>query len=136
MFAGVRKAAATLAVAGLTVGTSPATVLAGETGVQPDGRIIVGPDAGKVIGEYLNKVSGRFGALAISNDGTAAAYYICQSRLWKNCDDYSLEDSVMSIPSGHLAAELAEQRCRGVTGSGCTVLFINDTWKKQFTLAQ
>jgi hypothetical protein len=42
----------------------------------------------------------------------------------------------MAIPSGHLAAKLAEQRCRGVTGSGCIVLFVNDTWKKQFTLAQ
>jgi hypothetical protein len=42
----------------------------------------------------------------------------------------------MSIPSGHLAAKLAEQRCRGVTGSGCTVLFINSTWKQEFTLAQ
>src|ERR1041385_4959066 len=136
MFAGLRKAATAAAVAGMVAGVSPAVVLAGETGVQPGGSFIVGPDASKVIGEYLSKVSGRFGALAISNDGTGAAYYICQSRLWKNCDDYSLEDSFISIPSGHLAAKLAEQRCRGVTGSGCTVLFINDTWKKQFTLAQ
>src|SRR5262245_51462040 len=136
MFAGLRKAVAGIAVAGLAVGTSPAIALAADTGIQPDGRIIVGPEASKVIGEYLSKVSGRFGALAISNDGTAAAYYICQSRLWKNCDDYSLEDSFISIPSGHLAAKLAEERCRGVTGSGCTVLFIDDTWKQQFTLAQ
>jgi hypothetical protein len=136
MFAGLRKAVAAVAVAGLVAGASPAAGQAGEMGMQPDGSFIVGPDASKVIGEYLSKVTGRFGALAISNDGTAAAYYICQSRLWKNCDDYSLEDSFMSIPSGHLAATLAEQRCRGVTGSGCTVLFINDSWKKQFTLAQ
>ena len=137
MFAGLKKAIAAVAVASLAVGMSPTMLLAAETGIQPDGRIIVGPEASKVIGEYLSKVSGRFGALAISNDGKAAAYYICQSRLWKNCDDYSLEDSgVMSVPSGRLAAKLAEERCRGVTGGGCTVLFINDTWKQQFTLAQ
>jgi hypothetical protein len=136
MFAGLKKVILAAAVAGLAVGTSPTIAGAAETGIQPDGRFIVGPEASKVIGEYLSKVSGRFGALAISNDGNAAAYYICQSRLWKNCDDYSLEDSFMSIPSGHLAAKLAAERCRGVTGSGCTVLFINDTWKKQFTLAQ
>ena len=136
MFAGLRKAVSVVAIAGLVAGMSPAIVQAAQMGMQPDGSFVVGPDASKVIGEYLSKVSGRFGALAISNDGTAAAYYICQSRLWKNCDDYSLEDSFISIPSGHLAAKLAEERCRGVTGSGCTVLFINDTWKKQFTLAQ
>src|SRR5262245_32662407 len=136
MFAGLRKAVSVVAIAGLVAGMSPAIVQAAQMGMQPDGSFVVGPDASKVIGEYLSKVSGRFGALAISNDGTAAAYYICQSRLWKNCDDYSLEDSFISIPSGHLAAKLAEERCRGVTGSGCTVLFIDDTWKQQFTLAQ
>jgi hypothetical protein len=136
MFAGLKKVILAVAVAGLAVGPWPVIAGAAETGIQPDGRFIIGPDASKVIGEYLAKVSGRFGALAISNDGNAAAYYICQSRLWKNCDDYSLEDSFMSIPSGHLAAKLAEGRCRGVTGSDCTVLFINDSWKRQFTLAQ
>jgi len=136
MFAGLKKAVSAAAIAGLVLGAVPAALQAAETGVQPDGRIVVGPNAGKVIGEYLEKVSGRFGALAISHDGNSAAYYICQSRLWKNCDDYSLEDSFISIPSGHLAAKLAEQRCRGVTGSACIVLFVNDTWKEQFTLAQ
>jgi hypothetical protein len=137
VFAGLKKTMWLIAAIGLAAWTAPTAVQAGETGIQPDGRFIVGQEAGKVIGEYLTKVSGRFGALAISNDGNAAAYYICQSRLWKNCDDYSLEDSgVMSIPSGHLAAKLAEERCRGVTGSGCTVLFINDTWKQPFTLKQ
>jgi hypothetical protein len=136
MFAELKKALAAAAVVGLLLSASPAALQAAETGLQSDGSVIVGPAASKVIGEYLRKVSGRFGALAISRDGQAAAYYICQSRLWKNCDDYSLEDSLMAIPSGHLAAKLAEQRCRGVTGSGCVVLFVNDTWKKQFTLAQ
>jgi hypothetical protein len=135
VFAGLKKVASAGVIAGLVLGV-PLELQAAETGVQPDGRIVVGPDASKVIGEYLSKVSGRFGALAISRDGTAAAYYICQSRLWKNCDDYSLEDSFISIPSGHLAAKLAEERCRGVTGGGCIVLFINETWKQQFTLAE
>jgi len=136
MFAELKKALSAAAVVGLLLSASPAALQAAETGIQSDGSVIVGPAASKVIGEYLRKVSGRFGALAISRDGQTAAYYICQSRLWKNCDDYSLEDSLMAIPSGHLAAKLAEQRCRGVTGSGCVVLFVNDTWKKQFTLAQ
>ena len=136
MFAGLKKAMSAAAIAGLVVGTAPAALHAAETGLQPDGRIVVGPQASKVIGEYLEKVSGRYGALAISHDGKTAAYYICQSRQWKNCDDYSLEDSYISIPSGHLAAKLAEQRCRGVTGGDCILLFVNDTWKEQFTLAQ
>ena len=136
MFAVLKRVISAVAIAGLAAGASPGVVWADETGVQPDGRIIVGPAASKVIGEYLQKVSGRFGALAISTDGNAAAYYICQSRLWKNCDDYSLEDSYISIPSGHLAAKLAEERCQGVTGGGCIVLFINDTWKEEFSLAQ
>jgi len=135
MFAGMRKALSGAAVVSLVIGTSPAALQAAEAGLQPDGRMIVGPEASRVIGEYLEKVSGRFGALAVSEDGQSAAYYICQSRLWKNCDDYSLEDSYITIPSGHLAAKLAEERCRGVTGSACVVLFVNDTWKKQFTLA-
>jgi hypothetical protein len=136
MFAGLRKAVAAVAVAGLAVGTSPVALQAAETGVQPDGRFVVGPEASKVIGEYLSKVSGRYGALAISRDGQAAAYYICQSRLWKNCDDYTLEDQFKSIPSGRLAAQLAEQRCRGYASGGCFVLFINDKWMQEFTLAQ
>ncbi|HKP27254.1 MAG TPA: hypothetical protein VJV39_25525 [Dongiaceae bacterium] len=128
---------AAIGMAGLVL-AAVAPAQAAEAGLQPDGTIIVGPGAAKVIGDYLAKVSGRFGALAISRDGQSAAYYICQSRLWKNCDDYSLEDSFISIPSGHLAADLAERRCRGYAGGsgGCVVLFVNETWKYQFTLAQ
>jgi hypothetical protein len=137
MFAGLKKAVSVAAVAGLVLGVPPAGLQAQGAGLQPDGSIVVGQAASKVIGEYLRKVSGRYGALAISRDGQAAAYYICQSRLWKNCDDYSLEDSFISIPSGHLAAKLAEQRCRGYAGgSGCVVLFVNETWKFPFTLSQ
>jgi len=136
MFAGLKKVVAAIVTAGLVAAGAAAPTQAVDTGLQPDGTIIVGPAAAKVIGQYLEKVSGRFGALAISRDGQAAAYYICQSRLWKNCDDYSLEDSFISIPSGHLAAKLAVQRCRGVVGSDCILLFVNDTWKERFTLAQ
>ena len=138
MFAGLRKVIGAAVTAGLVAAGVAVPTQAAETGLQPDGTIIVGPAAAKVIGQYLEKVSGRFGALAISRDGQAAAYYICQSRLWKNCDDYSLEDSFMSIPSGQLAAKLAERRCRGYAGGsgGCVVLFINEKWKYQFTLAQ
>jgi hypothetical protein len=138
MFAGLRNAIVAAVMAGLVAVGAALPTQAAETGLQPDGTMIVGPAAAKVIGQYLEKVSGRFGALAISRDGQAAAYYICQSRLWKNCDDYSLEDSFMSIPSGQLAAKLAERRCRGYAGGsgGCVVLFINDKWKYQFTLAQ
>ena|SRR5690349_7468592 len=137
MLGGLRNVVAAVAIGGLLVGAAPAGWGAAGTGLQPDGSMVVGPDAAKVIGEYLEKVSGRYGALAISNDGQSAAYYVCQSRLWKNCDDYSLEDSYISIPSGRLAAKSAEQRCRGyANGSGCTVLFINDKWMHQFTLAK
>jgi hypothetical protein len=138
MFAGLRKVIGAAVTAGLIAAGVAVPTQAAETGLQPDGTIIVGPAAAKVIGQYLEKVSGRFGALAISRDGQAAAYYICQSRLWKNCDDYSLEDSFMSIPSGQLAAKLAERRCRGYAdgSGGCVVLFINEKWKYQFSLAQ
>jgi len=137
MLVGLNRIVAAACFAGLALGAM-APAHAAEPGLQPDGTIIVGPEAAKVIGDYLAKVSGRFGALAISRDGQSAAYYICQSRLWKNCDDYSLEDSYIAIPSGHLAAELAERRCRGYAGGsgGCLVLFVNDTWKYQFSLAQ
>ena len=138
MFAGLKKAIVAAVTAGLVAASGVVPAQAAEIGLQPDGTMIVGPEAAKVIGDYLSKVSGRFGALAISRDGEAASYYICQSRLWKNCDDYSLEDSFISIPSGHLAAKLAERRCRGYAGGsgGCVVLFVNDTWKYQFTLAK
>ena len=138
MFAGLKKAIVAAVTAGLVAASAAVPAQAAEIGLQPDGTMIVGPAAARVIGDYLSKVSGRFGALAIARDGQSAAYYICQSRLWKNCDDYSLEDSFISIPSGHLAAKLAERRCRGYAGGsgGCVVLFVNDTWKYQFTLAK
>ena len=49
--------------------------------------VALSPAVSRVVQEYLAKVDGRFGALAVSTDGTRATYYICQARLWKNCDD-------------------------------------------------
>jgi hypothetical protein len=74
------------------------------------------------IQEYLRKVEGRFGALAVSRDGSRAVYYICQSRLWKNCDNYELNDRFVSIPSSRLAGREALSRC----GGGCSILYLND----------
>lgn len=131
-----RLALGVVALFALGTAQLPTPARAGTTGMQPDGQIVVSPQVGKVIGEYLSRVSGRYGALAVSTDGQSAAFYICQSRLWKNCDDYSLEDSYISIPSGKLAAPLARSRCRGITGSDCVVLFINDRWQLPFVLAR
>lgn len=115
---------------------TPAAAQSGDTGIQPDGVVAVSPRVSKVIGDYLTLVSGRFGALAVSRDGDAAAFYICQSRLWKNCDDASLEDSFISIPSGKLAAKLAQSRCAGLGSGDCVVLFVNERWQRPFRLAQ
>lgn len=140
MFSGLKRRltlglAALMALSAAQIATT-ATAQDGSLGIQPDGRIVVSPAVGKVIGDYLNRVSGRFGALAVSRSGEAAAFYICQSRLWKNCDDYSLEDSFISIPSGKLAAKLALSRCNGSGGGDCVVLFVNDRWQRPFALAQ
>jgi hypothetical protein len=80
------------------------------------------PQAQATIDDYLRKVDGRFGALALAQDGTRAAYYICQSRMWKNCDNYELNDRFVSVPSARLAAREALSRC----GGGCSILYLND----------
>ena len=51
---------------------------------EPAAPVAASPQAQATIDDYLRKVDGRFGALAVSQDGTRAAYYICQARLWKN----------------------------------------------------
>jgi len=79
-------------------------------------------EANRIVQEYLAKIDGRFGAVAVSTDGTKAAYHICQARLWKNCDDYELNDRFVSIPSGRLAAQKAMGRC----GGNCVLLFLNE----------
>ena len=84
--------------------------------------IALSPAASKVVQEYLGKIGGRFGALAASSDGQKATYYICQARLWKNCDDYELNDRFVSIPSGKLAAKEAMGRC----GGNCVLLYLNE----------
>lgn len=133
-----RRVTAALAVAAMLAGSFGAPALAqdGTTGIQPDGMVVVSPQVAKVIGAYLTQVSGRFGALAVSRTGDASAFYICQSRLWKNCDDASLEDSFMSIPSGKLAAGDAVKRCNRLGGGDCILLFVNDRWQRPFKLAQ
>ena len=139
MTSGLKRhlAAATAAVAlGVMQAAAPALAQDDALGIQPDGRIIVSPAVGKVIGDYLSRVSGRFGALAVSRSGDVAAFYICQSRLWKNCDDSSLEDSFISIPSGKLAGPLALSRCNGSGGGDCVLLFVNDRWQRPFALAK
>ena len=83
--------------------------------------VAAAPQAQAAIDEYLRKVDGRFGALALSQDGTRATYYICQSRLWKNCDNYELNDRFVSVPSAKLAAREALARC-----GGCGILYLND----------
>src|SRR5688572_3511945 len=84
--------------------------------------VAASPQAQATIDEYLRKVDGRFGALALSRDGARATYYICQSRLWKNCDNYELNDRFVSIPSARLAAQEALSRC----GGGCGILYLNE----------
>lgn len=139
MTSGLKRhlAAATAALAlGVMQIASPALAQDDAIGIQPDGRVIVSSAVGKVIGDYLSRVSGRFGALAVSRSGDVAAFYICQSHLWKNCDDSSLEDSFISIPSGKLAGPLALSRCNGLGGGDCVLLFVNDRWQRPFALAK
>ena len=109
----------------------PAVLLAGLLGacavdsqepVDPQGTIALSPEASRVVTEYRQKIGGRFGALAVSADGQRANYHICQSRLWKNCDDYELNDRFVSIPSGRIAGEKALARC----GGGCVILYMNE----------
>ncbi|MEZ5832049.1 MAG: hypothetical protein R3D05_12800 [Dongiaceae bacterium] len=84
--------------------------------------IQLSPAASRVVEEYLAKIGGRFGALVVSADGQKAVYHICQSRLWKNCDDYELNDRYVSIPSGRLAAKEAMGQC----GGECVLLYMNE----------
>ena len=135
MFAGWKRRLVLALAALLALGAAPA-VADGPYGLQPDGKMIVSPQVAKVIGDYLNLVNHRFGALAVSRTGDAAGFYICQSRLWKNCDDYSLEDSFQSIPSGKLAGPLALSQCRGRGSGDCVLLFTNDRWQRPFVIGK
>ena len=108
-----RITAAVVGISFLTSCQQPSTLLP---------PVAAAPQAQATIDEYLRKVDGRFGALALSQDGTRATYYVCQSRLWKNCDDYELNDRFVSVPSAKLAAQEALSRC----GGGCGILYLND----------
>lgn len=112
----------------------PCSAQADETGLQPDGRLIVTAEANAAIQSYAAKVSGRFGALAVSQDGARAVSYICSSRLWKNCDEPGAEDSNLAIPSGRVARDEALTRCRSKSGAACILLFINDDQQRDFSV--
>jgi hypothetical protein len=105
-----------------------------QTGLSPDGRLTVTADANSAIQRYAQQVSGRFGALAVSQDGTKAVSYICQSRLWKNCDEPGNEDSNIAIPSGRIARDEALTRCRSQSGAACILIFINDDQQRDFAV--
>jgi hypothetical protein len=106
-----------------------------QTGLQPDGRLVITAATNASVQQYVAKVSGRFGALAISQDGTRAVSYVCSSRLWKNCDEPGAEDSNLAIPSGRVARDEALTRCRAESGAACILLFINDDQQRDFGVA-
>jgi hypothetical protein len=105
-----------------------------QAGLSPDGRLTVTAAANGQIQRYVEQVSGRFGALAVSQDGNKAVSYICQSRLWKNCDEPGAEDSNIAIPSGKIARDEALTRCRSQSGAACILLFINDDQQRDFAV--
>jgi hypothetical protein len=103
-----------------------------QAGLQADGRLIVSAAANSDIQRFVEEVSGRFGALAVSQDGAKAVSYVCRSRLWKNCDEPGAEDSHLAIPSGKVARDHALTRCRSQSGAACILLFINDDQQREF----
>lgn len=108
--------------------------LADGTGLSPDGRLTITAAANSAIQRYVDQVSGRFGALAVSQDGTKAVSYICRSRLWKNCDEPGAEDSNIAVPSGKVARDEALTRCRRESGAACILVFINDDQQRDFAV--
>ena len=103
-----------------------------QPGLQPDGRLVVSAAANADIGRYVGQVSGRYGALAVSQDGAQAVSHICRSRLWKNCDEPGADDSNLAIPSGKIARDEALTRCRAQSGAACILLFITDDQQREF----
>jgi hypothetical protein len=103
-------------------------------GLSPDGRLTVTAAANDEIQRYVQQVSGRFGALAVSQDGTKAVSHVCRSRLWKNCDEPGNEDSNIAIPSGKIARDEALTRCRAESGAACILVFINDDQQRDFAV--
>jgi hypothetical protein len=121
-----------LALSALFLASADAS--AQQAGLQTDGRLIVTAAANRDIQSYAGKVSGRFGALAVSQDGAKAVSYICSSRLWKNCDEPGADESNLAIPSGRVARDAALTRCRAASGSACILLFVNDDQQRDFTV--
>jgi hypothetical protein len=117
-------------IAMLVAIVSPAD--AQQPGLQRDGRLIVSAAANAEIERYVGEVSGRYGALAVSQDGALAVSYICRSRLWKNCDEPGHEDSKLAIPSGKIGRDEALTRCRAESGAACILLFVNDDQQRDF----
>jgi hypothetical protein len=111
---------------------SPAS--AQQSGLQPDGLLVVSTAANAEIQRYAGEVAGRYGALAVSQDGTMAVFYVCRSRLWKNCDEPGSEDSNLAIPSGRIARDQALTSCRSRSGAACILLFINDDQQREFAV--
>ena len=131
----VLRARAFLCLIGtMLVACAAAPAHAQQSGLQPDGRLVVTPTANTDIQRYVEQVSGRYGALAVSQDGSAAVSYICRSRLWKNCDEPGNEDSNIAIPSGKIARDEALTRCRAQSGAACILLFINDDQQREFAI--
>jgi len=81
----------------------------------------VSPQTQHVIDRYLADVRGRYGALAISTDGSRAAYDICPYRTVADCDGLNHFNSSWT-PSYRVAAERALSRC----GGGCRLLYLNE----------
>jgi hypothetical protein len=122
-----------LLVVGAALRTAP-EAQAQQAGLSSDGRLTITAAANGDIQRYVEQVSGRFGALAVSQDGTRAVSYVCSSRLWKNCDEPGAEDSNIAIPSGKIARDEALTRCRSQSGAACILVFINDDQQRDFTV--
>jgi hypothetical protein len=103
-----------------------------QAGLQLDGRLVVTAAANEDIRRYVAQVSNRYGALAVSQDGSLAVSYICRARLWKNCDEPGGDESNIAIPSGRLARDEALTNCRAQSGAACILLFINGDQQREF----
>lgn len=119
-------------IATMLVACTAASAQAQQAGLQIDGRLVVTAAVNENIRRYVEQVSNRYGALAVSQDGSLAVPYICRSRLWKNCDEPGSDDSNIAIPSGRVARDEALTGCRSRSGAACILLFINGDQQREF----